>query len=280
MSLITWTRNRTGLNKSRCNQVRKLSASVLLSGGKVHMKKFFSGYSLNVGQTPSRYYLSELISIDWLLHYWLVMNYAMCMLHVILESSWLMTKTTNWSFFALSSPKGIKRISFYSQRAPWSQTLSSWTDVLLLTSSNRDKLRIYISSLLFIFTIFNDCYVVPSYIKTYLHIQTQEFLLTSQSSAICMSEVPSRWRKCFRWYHLSCFSYHWQLHSHSFAKQPNQGVQSPEAMEFPDFSRLWINSYVCPRLLREVWEHAPPENFKIGLKMNFTQQNSLTFLVF
>ena len=51
-----------------------------------------------------------------------------------------------------------------------------------------------------------------------------------------------------------------------------QGVQSPEEMKFPDFSRLRLNPYVYPRLLRGI---------KIKMlrlvKMNFTKQNSLTF---
>ena len=38
----------------------------------------------------------------------------------------------------------------------------------------------------------------------------------------------------------------------------SQGVQSPEEIKFPDFSRLELN-YVCPRLFRE---HALPENFQ------------------
>ena len=39
-------------------------------------------------------------------------------------------------------------------------------------------------------------------------------------------------------------------------------VQSPEGIKFPDFSRLKLNSYVCPRLFWGLWGHATPENFQ------------------
>ena len=44
-----------------------------------------------------------------------------------------------------------------------------------------------------------------------------------------------------------------------------QGVQSPEGMKFPDFSRLRLNSHVCPRLLRGSGGMFPLEVFKIRI---------------
>ena len=66
---------------------------------------------------------------------------------------------------------------------------------------------------------------------------------------------------------------------------PNEGVQSPEGMKFPDFSRLRLNSYVCSRLLIGLWGHAIPENFQNqdaenGFHTTKFPDFSLTFLVF
>ena len=66
----------------------------------------------------------------------------------------------------------------------------------------------------------------------------------------------------------------------------HQDFQSPEWKKFPDFSRLQLNSYACPRLLKGGGEgglgaSSPRKFSQLGcsdwLKMNFTQQNSLTF---
>ena len=46
---------------------------------------------------------------------------------------------------------------------------------------------------------------------------------------------------------------------------PTRVSKSPEGMKLPDFSRLQLNVYVCPRLFSGVWGHVPPENFQVGM---------------
>ena len=61
----------------------------------------------------------------------------------------------------------------------------------------------------------------------------------------------------------------------------NQGCHFPDNMKFPDFSVPRLSSTVSPRPFRGLWGHAPQKISKLGyltrLKINFRQQNSLTF---
>ena len=54
---------------------------------------------------------------------------------------------------------------------------------------------------------------------------------------------------------LNCLNLPWKHLIH--------GVQSREGMKFPDFSRLQLNSYVCPRLLRGSRSMLPQKIFEI-----------------
>ena len=66
------------------------------------------------------------------------------------------------------------------------------------------------------------------------------------------------------------------------ADNKKQGVQSPEGMKFPDFSRPRLNSYECPRLLGGgVSGILSQKSFKIKMlrlaENEFHTKNSLTF---
>ena len=60
-----------------------------------------------------------------------------------------------------------------------------------------------------------------------------------------------------------------------------QGCHFPDNMKFPDFSRPRLSSTVSPRPFRGLGVCSPRKFSKLGystqLKMNFRQQNSLTF---